>query len=116
MASNLVELIRVEYKTAKYIHYKSTQNWVCRYPHPVQCLHDKRGEFIGKNFQWLLEIFSIKDVCSTSKNPQFNAICERIHQTVNNVLTTLVHTNPPCNMTQASAITDDALATTMHAM
>jgi hypothetical protein len=81
----------------------------------VQCLHDKGGEFIGQNFQWLLEIFSIKDVCSTSKNPQSNAICERMHQTVDNVQKTLVHTNPPQNMTQARDIIDDALATAMHA-
>jgi hypothetical protein len=39
-----------------------------------------------------------------------------MHQTVNNVLRTLVHTNPPCNMTQARDITDDALATAMHTM
>ncbi len=29
-----------------------------------------------------------------AKNPQSNAICERMHQTVTNVLRTLVHTNP----------------------
>ena len=39
-----------------------------------------------------------------------------MHQTVNNVLGTLVHTKPPCSMTQAGDITDDALATAMHAM
>jgi hypothetical protein len=39
-----------------------------------------------------------------------------MHQTVTNVLRTLVHTNPPQNMTQARDIIDDALATAMHAM
>jgi hypothetical protein len=39
-----------------------------------------------------------------------------MHQTVNNVLRTLVHTNPPRNMTQARDMIDDALATAMHAM
>jgi hypothetical protein len=39
-----------------------------------------------------------------------------MHRTVTNVLRTLVHTNPPRNMTQASDIIDDALATVMHAM
>ncbi len=39
-----------------------------------------------------------------------------MHQTVTNVLKTLVHTNPPQNMTQARDIIDDALATAMHAM
>jgi hypothetical protein len=61
-------------------------------------------------------MFSIKDICSTSKNPESNAICERMHQTINNVLTTLVHTNPPTYMTQDRNIVDDALATAMHTM
>ncbi len=115
-ASNLVELIRVDNKTAKHIRDKFTQSWLCQYPCPVRCLHDKGGELIGQNFQWLLEIFSIKDLCSTSKNLQSNPICETMHQTVNNVLRTLVHTNPSHNMTQARYIIDDALATAMHAM
>jgi hypothetical protein len=50
------------------------------------------------------------------KNQQYNAIFERMHQTVNNVLRTLVHINPPQNMTQAGNIIDDALATAKHAM
>ncbi len=94
-ALNLVKLIRIDNKTAKHIRGKFLQSWLCRYPHPVRCLRDKGGEFIGQSFQSLLEIFSIKDVCSTSKSPQSNAICERMHQTVTNVLRTLVHTNPP---------------------
>jgi hypothetical protein len=116
MTSNLVELICVDNKTAKHMCDKFTQSWLCQYPCPVRCLHDKGEEFIRQNFQWLLEIFSIKSVCSTSKNPQSNAICERMHQTVNNVLRILVYTNPPGNMTQARDIIDDALATAVHAM
>ncbi len=98
-ALNLVKLILADNKTAKHICDKVIQSWLCQYPCPVQCLHDKGGEFIGQNFQWLLEIFSIKYVCSTSKNPRSDAIRERMHQTVNNVLRTLMHTNPPQNMT-----------------
>jgi hypothetical protein len=39
-----------------------------------------------------------------------------MRQTVNYVLGTLVHTNPPQNMTQARDVVDDALATAMHVM
>jgi hypothetical protein len=116
MALNLVELICVDNKTAKHICDKFTQSWFCQYPYLVRCLHNKGGELIGQNFQWLLEIFSIKDVCSSSKNSQSNATCERMHQKVTNVLSTLVNTNPPQNMTQARDIIDDSLATAMHAM
>ena len=87
-ASNLVELIRVDNKTAKRIRDKFTQCWLCHYPRPVCYAHDKGGKFIGSSFQWLLEMFSIKDLCSIGKNPQLNAICERMHQTISNVLQT----------------------------
>jgi hypothetical protein len=39
-----------------------------------------------------------------------------MHQTVISVLRTLVHANPPQNMTQARNIIDDALATATHDM
>jgi hypothetical protein len=39
-----------------------------------------------------------------------------MHQTITNVLRTLVHTNPPQSMTQARDMIDDALATATHAM
>ena len=91
------------------------QSWLSRYPRPMRCVHDKGGEFIGSEFQWLLNMFSVKDVQSTAKNPQSNSICERMHQTVGNVLRTLLYSNPPQNMTQARDIIDQALATAMHA-
>jgi hypothetical protein len=37
-------------------------------------------------FQWLLHSFDIKNVYYTAKNLQLNSICERMHQTVGNVL------------------------------
>ncbi len=37
-------------------------------------------------------------------------------KTIHNVLSKLVHTNPPRNMTQARDIIDEALATAIHAM
>ena len=39
-----------------------------------------------------------------------------MHQTIGNVLQTLVHTNPLQNMAQAWDIVDDVLATAIHAM
>jgi hypothetical protein len=115
-ASNLVELVRIDDKTSDHIRDKFAQTWLCQYPRPIRCVHDKGGKFIGSEFHWLLELFSINDVCSTSKNPQSNAICERMHQTVENVLRILIHSNPPRTMTSTKDIVDDALAKEMHAM
>ena len=77
--SNLVKLIRINNKTSTHVRDKFTQCWLCHYPRPVCCVHYKGREFIGSAFQWLLKLFTMKDVCSTSKNPQSNTICEQIH-------------------------------------
>ena len=79
-------------------------------------VHDTRGKFIGGSLQRLLIHLNIKDAQSTSKNVQSNLICERMHQTVGNILRTLLYSNPPQIMTQARAIIDAALAPAMHAM
>ena len=75
-ASNLVELVHIDNKTSLYILNKFMQSWLARYPLPIRCVRNKGGEFIGEVFQWLLQIVSIKDVQSTSKNPQSNLIRE----------------------------------------
>ena len=74
-ASNLVELIRIDNKSSEHIRNKFMQSWLTRYPRPMRVVHDKGGEFIGSAFQWLLTMFSLKDVQSTTKNPQSNSIC-----------------------------------------
>ena len=67
---------------------KYAQCWLSCYPWPQRCVHDLGGEFTGPEFQTLLENCHIKDVCTSAKNPQSNAVCERMHQTVGNVLIT----------------------------
>ena len=83
---------------------------------PRNCIHDNGGEFNGFIFQELLESWGIKDVPTTSRNPTANAICERMHQTVGNILRTMIYTDPPHTVTEAKKLVDKALATAMHAM
>ncbi len=79
-------------------------------------MHDPGTEFVGPEFQTLLENCCIKDVCTSAKNQQANAVCERIHQTVGNVLKTLLHSKPPQNITTGKEFVDEALSIVMHAM
>ena len=53
---------------------------------------------------------------TSAKNPQSNAICERMHQTIGNVLRTLLHGEPPQNIANAKDYVDEALSIAMHAM
>ncbi len=114
--TNLVELVRIEKNKLDHITQKFVQCWLTRYPWPQCCIHDPGGEFTGKEFQTLLQNCHIRDVCTTAKNPQSNPVCKRMHQTVGNVLRTLLHGEPPLNMASAKKLIDEALSIAMHAM
>ena len=113
--TNLVEIYRLQEKTAYFTSLTFENGWLSRYPRPMRCIHDDGAEFKGA-FITMLQHNNIKNVKTTVKNPQSNAICERMHLTVGNVLRTLMHVNPPQDMLQASDLIDTALATTMHAV
>jgi hypothetical protein len=107
--TNLVELVRIDDKTSDNVTRKYAQCWLARYPWPQRCIHDPGGEFTRIEFQ-------IKDACTSAKKTQSNAICERMHQAVGNVLRTLLHGEPPQNIANAKDNLDEALSIDMHAM
>lgn len=113
--TGLLELPRIDNKTAEHVGMKFENNWLARYPRPYRCVHDNGGEFTGHEFQQILTANGIHDSPTTVKNPQSNAICERVHQTVENVLMTLLKTHPPDNVNTAAELMDSALATAVHA-
>ena len=57
-----------------------------------------------------------QSVPTTVKNPQANSICERMHQTVGDILRVMCHTHPPENINTANQMIDNALATASHAL
>jgi hypothetical protein len=61
-------------------------SWLARYPRPLRCVHDPGSEFIGAHFQSTLAAYAIGHVPCMPKNPQWNAICERMHSTVGDML------------------------------
>ena len=62
--------------------------WLARYPRPRRVIYDNGSEF-KKNFRPLLKDLAIQPVCTSVKNPQSNAILERIHQVTGNMLKTM---------------------------
>jgi hypothetical protein len=53
--------------------------WLCRYPRCRHLIYNNRSEF-KLHFETLCDSYGIKRKPTTIKNPQANAICERIHQ------------------------------------
>ena len=113
--TNLVELIRINDKSSPHISNQFENCWLSRYPQCNRCIHNNGGKFIGWPFQGLLQQAGIKNITTTVNNPQSNAICERMHQTVGNTLRTVMYMNPPTNQMEANQVLDNALTTAMHA-
>ena len=86
-----------------------------QYPRPLNCIYDQGGEFTGYSFQQLLHQYKIHSRAVTATNPQANAICERMHQTVGNSLRAMVAMNPPDGINTANQLVDSALANCMFA-
>ena len=64
------------------------QEWLCRYPWPTQMTYDRHGSFVGTEFQAMLDDYGIKRKPITVRNPQANAIVERVHQVIGNIIRT----------------------------
>ena len=63
--------------------------WLTRYPWPVYITYDHGGEFLGQEFQALVnEEYGIKARPASKRNPQANAILERVHATLGNMIKT----------------------------
>jgi transposase InsO family protein len=65
------------------------QEWFSRYPWPTQITFDRGSEFIGQDFQKMIkEDYGVKAKPITVRNPQANAIVERVHQVIGNIIRT----------------------------
>jgi hypothetical protein len=75
-------------KTSAQISNLVYKNWFCRYPR-CQCLiYNSGSEFKLLHFCVLCETYGIKHKLTSIKNPQANAILERIHAVFTNMLRT----------------------------
>lgn len=64
--------------------------WLNRYPRPNKIIADRGGEFVGHVFQETLKNdYGIDLRLITTANPQANAVVERIHQVIGNMLRTM---------------------------
>ena len=113
--TNLVELVRITDKTSAHVALQFENTWLSRYPLPRSCTHDQGGEFVGYPFQRTLDRHGIRSRPTTAKNPQSNAIVERMHQAVGNTLRALVTLTPPHGIQQANQLVDTALANCLFA-
>jgi RNase H-like domain found in reverse transcriptase/Reverse transcriptase (RNA-dependent DNA polymerase)/Integrase zinc binding domain len=114
--TNLAELIRLENKRPDYVALQLNNAWLSRYPRPSFCTFDQGGEFLGYGFQIELDKYGIHKSPTNAKTPTSNAICERMHQTVGNILRTMSTLNPPIALETGKLMVDTALANCIFAL
>ena len=89
-ATNWFEIAEYDDKKAATIADLVEQTWLARYPRPSIITYDKGKEFLGHAFKNSLirDTYGIKAKVATTANPQANAIIERTHQTLANLVRT----------------------------
>ena len=68
-------------KSSAMISKLVNKTWFCRYPRCSAIIYDNGSEF-KLHFQSLCDTYGLKRKPTTVKNPQANAILERLHQTL----------------------------------
>ena len=64
------------------------QTWLNRYPWPQKVVLDRGTEFMAEFSKMIQDDYGIKKKTITKRNPQANAIVERVHQTIGNMIRT----------------------------
>jgi hypothetical protein len=86
-ATGWFEVHQIDDKKSVTVSNVVEQEWFSRYPWPSQVTFDRGKEFIGHDFQNMLKNdYGIKRKPITTRNPQANAIVERIHQVIGNIV------------------------------
>jgi hypothetical protein len=65
------------------------QTWLTRYPRPTEVIMDRGREFYAEVQATLKHDYGITRKLITTRNPQANAMVERAHQTLHNMIATL---------------------------
>ena len=88
-ATGWFEIHQYEDKKSITVAIIAEQDWFSRYPWPTQITYDRGSEFIGKDFQSMIkQDYGIKGKPITVRNPQANAIVERIHPVIGIIIQT----------------------------
>ena len=113
---NLPEVIPVENAKSKTEAEAFEDNWLSCYPRPRKCIHDNGSEFLGPEFLQMLTRNNIISVPTTVKNPQSNAIVERLHQTLKTTIVISLRENPPQSFEEVSSLISRKCAAAQYAL
>ena len=87
-ATGWFEMAQITNKTAADIADITKKTWFTRYPLPQRFVFDCGTKFLAEFAKMCHNDYGLKKKPITTRNPQFNSIIERIHQTIGNIIRT----------------------------
>jgi transposase InsO family protein len=88
-ATGWFEMHQIENKTAaKVADSTCKKTWFTRHPLPQRMILDRGTEFMAEFARMVKNDYGLKLKPITTRNPQANAIIERVHQTIGNIIRT----------------------------
>lgn len=108
-ATSWFEMRQLETKKADEVANMVEQTWLTRYPMPEEITFDGGPEFKAEFKKLVEEEYQIKARPSSVRNPQSNAIIERVHGTIGNMMRTI-------DMSNISNTDDDPFAGVVSAI
>ena len=87
-ATGWFEMAQIPNKTAAEIADITEKTWFTRYPLPQLIVFDCSTKFMAEFEKMCHNDYGLKRKPILTRNPQSNAIIERIHQTIGNIIRT----------------------------
>ncbi len=87
-ATGWFEIVQVPDKRSETVANAFETTWLSRYPWPTEVIMDRGREFMGEVKAMLRDDYGITRKPITTRNPQANAMVERAHQTIHNMIRT----------------------------
>ena len=82
------DMAQIPNKMASEISDITKKTWFTRYPLPQKIVFDRGTEFMAEFSKMCHNDYGLKRKLITTRNPQYNAIIERIHQNIGNIIRT----------------------------
>ena len=110
-ATGWFEMAHISNKKAAEIADNTKKTWFTLYPLPQRIVFDRGTKLMAEFSKMLHNYYGLKRKPIMTRNPQFNAIIKRIHQTIRNII---------CTFDVSNIVNNDPwsgiLATTMFAV
>ena len=87
-ATGWIKICTVDSTRADLVANQVELAWLTRYPLPTKVVLDRGKEFLKEFKVMMQDDYGIEVSSITTRNPQANAIIERVHQTIGNIIRT----------------------------